>query len=100
MTTTILSLVCQNMSFNTKYVIKHLITNMGPCEEWLSHLLGHIGIQLRVIDTGIGIPASDIRRIFSPFVQLSPTTTHGPGRLQKGLSEALLRFLNVFFFFR
>jgi signal transduction histidine kinase len=48
-------------------------------------------IELRVIDSGIGIAAADLERVFEPFVQLDATLDRAQGGL--GIGLALVRQL-------
>jgi signal transduction histidine kinase len=42
--------------------------------------------QIRVRDTGRGVPAEDLERIFEPFVQLGRSMTSGQGGVGLGLA--------------
>jgi PAS domain S-box-containing protein len=46
-------------------------------------------VRFRVRDTGLGIPAEDLPRIFSPFVQLGATPSTAPGVFSRGVGLGL-----------
>jgi PAS domain S-box-containing protein len=46
-------------------------------------------IRFRVRDTGVGIPAEDLPRIFSPFVQLGTAPPTAPGAFSRGVGLGL-----------
>ena len=49
-------------------------------------------VELRVVDTGLGIPVADRDRVFLPFQRLGDTSTTGLGlglALSRGLVEAM-----------
>jgi signal transduction histidine kinase len=48
------------------------------------------GAEFEIADTGVGIPAAELERIFEPFLQLSETGAHGGG---VGLGLYLVRRL-------
>lgn len=57
---------------------------------------GDAGVFIRVTDTGIGIPAAELQRIFEPFVQVnaSLTRTHEGTGLGLAISRDLARGMN------
>ena len=70
-------------------IITNLLTNAVKFTD-----AGHVGLAVeqaedrvvfRVSDTGIGIAAADLERIFEPFVQVDPSTTRRYGGCGLGL---------------
>ena len=59
-------------------------TDVGECE--LSAAIKADAVLFTVRDTGAGIAAEDLPRIFEPFIQVGPSTTRVVGGSGLGLS--------------
>jgi signal transduction histidine kinase len=57
---------------------------------------GHPAVFIEIADTGIGIPADQLDRIFEPFVQVAGgyTRQHGGAGLGLAISQKLARMMN------
>jgi signal transduction histidine kinase/ActR/RegA family two-component response regulator len=75
--------------------LEQMVTNLLTNAAKYTHDGGVIDIAvahesetavIEISDTGIGIPASVLPRIFEPFVQLAPTVDRGGGGLGVGLT--------------
>lgn len=56
------------------------------CLYQLARGQGTVTVALRVADTGIGIPAAVLRRLFQPFIQAAPAAARHAGRTGLGLA--------------
>lgn len=81
----------QKLGIALSNIIKNAITFTNPGGKiFINHQMMEDKIRLSIIDTGIGIPESDLERIFDRFYQVEGHLTRRYGGMGLGLSVAKL----------